>query len=128
MPILVIVICSPVGSDAPELALVGAVRRPSSDHLVLLGALVLYGGMEIGEDAAELAQEPLYVLGAALEHGAIWLVSGVVGEDLVHQVEVAFVTDLLDVAPEDSFALLGQRRLLSYPRSLARLLAPGRSS
>jgi hypothetical protein len=65
--------------------------------------------MDVGEGAAELAHEALYVLGTALEHRPVRLVSGVVGEDLIRELQVAPVSDLLDVALEDDLILLGQR-------------------
>src|SRR3712207_7163586 len=36
---------------------------PTRNYFVPLGYHVLYGGMEVREGAAELAHEPLYVLG-----------------------------------------------------------------
>src|SRR5215203_5701036 len=88
------------GRDAPKLAPVGPAHRPARHHLVPLGDLVLYGRTEVGEGPAELAHEPLDVLGTPLEDGAVGLVGAVALEDLLRQVQVTLVADLLHVAPE----------------------------
>src|SRR3712207_5941401 len=97
-----------------------AARPPAGDHLVSLGDLLLYDGMKVGEGEAELGREPLYVLGAALEHRPISLMGKVSIEDLVHNLKVALVVDLLDVTPEDGFVLRFDRHDLC---SLVRMAA-----
>ncbi len=101
----------------------GAAHVPAGHHFVSLGDLVLYGGVEVVEGLMELRQEPLYVLGAALEHRAVGLVGEVAVKDLVHKLEVPLVADLLDVTPEGGFVLFFRHVLLSsfpYPASLLR--------
>ena len=55
------------------LSLVSTAYRPAGDYLVPFGYLVLYGGVEVGESLAELANESLEVLGAALKHRPVGL-------------------------------------------------------
>src|SRR5918994_7891050 len=124
MPIPVISSSLPVGAMPPELPAVGPAHPPAGDHLVALGDLVLYLGVEVGEGFLELAREPLDVLGAALQHGAVGLVGEIVVEDLIHQIQLPLVAHLLDVAPENGLVLL--RRHPPPPSRSADLLAPTR--
>jgi hypothetical protein len=94
----------------------------SGDHLVTLGDLGLYGGMEVVEGTMELGLEPFYVFGAALEHRPVGLMGEVAVEYLVCELQLALVADLLDVTPEDGLVLFGGHAAPpSQPASLAGL-------
>src|SRR5215211_2625144 len=71
------------GSDASELALVGAASLPTGNDLVPFGYLILDNAMKIGEGLTELAHESLDVLGATFQGSAVGLVGDVPVEDLV---------------------------------------------
>jgi hypothetical protein len=95
---------------------------PAGHHLISFGYLLLYGGPEVGEGRAELSDELFNVLGAALQRAAVGLVGDVVGEDLVHQLQISLITDLFDVTPEDGLVLFcGHSAPFSYIPSRLRL-------
>src|SRR5215207_755866 len=54
------------GSDAPELALMGAASPPAGHHHVSFGYLILDGGTKVREGLAKLPDKPLDVLGPTL--------------------------------------------------------------
>src|SRR5215204_287586 len=112
------------GSDASELALVGAASLPTGNDLVPFGYLILDNAMKIGEGLTELAHESLDVLGATFQGSAVGLVGDVPVEDLVRQVEVPLVRDLFDVAPKDSLVLFGHRSLLLPPAFTGGIIFP----
>jgi hypothetical protein len=72
------------GSDAPELALVGAASSPAGYDLVPLGYLILDGATKIGKGPVELAGEPLDVFRPTLLGETVRLVREVPVEDLIH--------------------------------------------
>src|SRR5215213_7977003 len=112
------------GSDASELALVGAASPPTGNDLVPFGYLILDDAMKIGEGLTELAHESFDVLGATFQGSAVGLVGDVPVEDLVRQVEVPLVRDLFDVAPKDGLVLFGHRSLLLPPAFTGGIISP----
>src|SRR5215217_7081657 len=54
------------GSDAPELALMGAASPPAGHHHVSFGYLILDSGTKVREGLAKLPDKPLDVLGPTL--------------------------------------------------------------
>src|SRR5215211_7693207 len=112
------------GSDASELALVGAASLPTGNDLVPFGYLILDNTMKIGEGLTELAHELFDVLGATFQGSAVGLVGDVPVEDLVRQVEVPLVRDLFDVAPKDGLVLFGHRSLLLPPAFTGGIISP----
>src|SRR5215203_3084003 len=112
------------GSDASELALVGAASLPTGNDLVPFGYLILDNAMKIGEGLTELAHELFDVLGATFQSSAVGLVGDVPVEDLVRQVEVPLVRDLFDVAPKDGLVLFRHRSLLLPPAFTGGIIFP----
>ena len=92
--------------DAPKLPSMGSAHPPAGGYLIALSDHVLDGGVEVWETLSELAHEPLYVLGPALQHRTIGLMGQLPVEDLVRQVEVALVTYFLDITAKDCLILL----------------------
>ena len=82
--------CNPIaGWGGPsELTLVGAASPPAGNYLVSLGYLVFYSRMKVGECLAELADEPLDILGPTLLCMAVRLMGDVSTEDLIHHIQL----------------------------------------
>jgi hypothetical protein len=71
------------GSDAPELALMGAASSPAGYYLVSLGYLILDIATQVGEGLAKLADEPLNVFGPTLFCTPVCLMRDISVKDLV---------------------------------------------
>src|SRR5919107_4284851 len=103
------------GGHVPKLSLVGTPKRYAVHYLVLFRDLLVDADAPVGEGRAILLGEALYVLGAALEGRAVCLVGYVAAEDLVRYLQVASISDLLDVAAEDGLVIFSRHVCLLLP-------------